>query len=326
MSTALRLDRIVAGYDHGRVLTGLTLTVPDGSLTALVGPSGCGKTTALRVTAGLMTPASGDVWLGTRCLTTTPAEQRGLAMVFQRPLLFPHMSVADNVGFGLEMRGVPPAARRVPVAEALALVHLDGFGSRRPHELSGGQEQRVALARALVTEPSLLLLDEPLSALDAALRGGMRDLVRRLQRRLGITTVFVTHDQHEAMDVADRIAVLLDGTLAQEGPPRDFLTAPSTAAIARFFGWVVLPDGTAFHPTAARVHSQVPAHGADRHWSGLVERVADLGPQVRVSLRLERGEAVDVLQAAQAHSGGHLIEGAVAHLIVPDRSIRRFAR
>lgn len=220
----------------GPALDGLTLDVPSGSLTALLGPSGCGKTTALRIIAGLQTPDRGDVTLDGVSVLSLPPEGRGVVMMFQAPLLFPHLSVAGNIGFGLRMRNVPKAQVTARVAEMLELVQLPGFGARKPSELSGGQAQRVALARALILRPKVLLLDEPLSSLDAHLRADMRDLIRGLQRSLGITTVFVTHDQEEAVVLADRIALLLDGQLRQYDAPEVFYQRPASQAVARFFG------------------------------------------------------------------------------------------
>ncbi|MBS1251203.1 MAG: Spermidine/putrescine import ATP-binding protein PotA [Anaerolineales bacterium] len=238
--TALTLDRV--GKDFATqdgcvsVLQDLTLAVESGELLTLLGPSGCGKTTTLRLIAGLLDPTAGDVRFDGRSVLPVPAEKRGAVMVFQQHLLFPFMSVADNVAFGLKMRGVPRAERRRRVAEVLELVRLPGFGDRWPDELSGGQRQRVALARALVVEPRLLLLDEPLSNLDAELREEMRAEIVRLQQRAGTTTIFVTHDQTEAVTVADRIALMLDGRILQVGVPRDFYETPATPRVAQFFG------------------------------------------------------------------------------------------
>jgi len=209
-------------------------------LVALLGPSGCGKTTVLKVVAGLLAPAIGDVRFDGVSVLSIPAERRRATMVFQKPLLFPHLTVAENVGFGLKMRRLKKDEISARVAQALQLVRLEGYERRKPHELSGGQEQRVTLARALVTEPRVLLLDEPFSALDENLRGEMRLLVRELQQRLRITTIFVTHDQREAMAVADRIVLLLDGRIEQSGAPRDLLLNPRSARAARFFGWTIL--------------------------------------------------------------------------------------
>jgi putative spermidine/putrescine transport system ATP-binding protein len=217
-------------------LEDLSLAVEPGELVALLGPSGCGKTTALKVVAGLLRPTSGDVRVGGRSVVGTPPERREAAMVFQKPLLFPHMSVARNVGFGPKMRGAPRREAGGKVREALRRVRMGGFADRAPEELSGGQQQRVALARALVTEPRLLLLDEPFSALDANLREEMREFVLRLQREGGHTTVFVTHDQEEAVVLADRIALVFDGRLQMYDEPEAFYYRPATREVARFFG------------------------------------------------------------------------------------------
>ena len=217
-------------------LDALTLDVESGELMALLGPSGCGKTTALRLIAGLLAPTSGDIAFDGRSVLRDRPEDRGAVMVFQNALLFPHMSVAANVGFGLRMRGLPAARIAARVAGMLDLVRLPDLGRRRPAELSGGQQARVALARALVVEPRVLLLDEPLSNLDAHLRAGMRDLIRSVQRDLGITTILVTHDQEEAVAIADRIALLLDGRLRQYDRPEAFYRRPADAAVAAFFG------------------------------------------------------------------------------------------
>jgi ABC-type Fe3+/spermidine/putrescine transport system ATPase subunit len=214
----------------------LSLDVRSGELVALLGPSGCGKTTTLKMIAGLLAPSSGGILFDDRSVVTTPPERRGAAMVFQKPLLFPYMTIAENIGFGLRMRGQHPTAIRRRVGEMLDLVRLPGLERRRPSQLSGGQEQRVALARALIVEPRVLLLDEPLSQLDAGLRIEMRELVLRVQRDLGITTIFVTHDQEEAVMLADRIALLFDGALRQYDSPRGFYERPRTAEVARFFG------------------------------------------------------------------------------------------
>jgi ABC-type Fe3+/spermidine/putrescine transport system ATPase subunit len=216
----------------------LDLTIESGTLTALLGPSGCGKTTALKLIAGLLAPDAGGISLDGRQVRDVAPDRRGVAMVFQNPLLFPHLTVAGNVGFGLKMRGVAPAEIAARVNAMLAMVQLDGLGPRRPAQLSGGQQQRAALARALILGPKLLLLDEPLSNLDAGLRDEMRVLIRELQRETRTTTLIVTHDQAEAVALSDRIALLLGGRLAQHGEPRDFYRRPATEAVARFFGGV----------------------------------------------------------------------------------------
>ena len=217
-------------------LDGLTLSVKSGSMTALLGPSGCGKTTAMKLIAGLIEPTSGDVLFDGRSVLQEPAEKRGAVMVFQNALLFPHLDVAANVGFGLRMRGLPRDEVAARVERMLAMVQLTGLGGRRSAALSGGQQQRVALARALIVRPRVLLLDEPLSNLDAHLRIEMRELIQSLQRDTGVTTLFVTHDQAEAAMIADHIALVLDGRLAQLGTAESLFQRPETLAVARFFG------------------------------------------------------------------------------------------
>ncbi|MCW2608326.1 MAG: ABC-type spermidine/putrescine transport system ATPase component [Frankiales bacterium] len=236
MSTRVELRGLTKSYDGAAVVRGVDLVVEPGSLTALLGPSGCGKTTTLRVVAGLLDADGGDVLFDGAGVLGLPAEKRPVAMVFQKPLLFPHLSVGENVGFGLRMRKVPKRERAERVGRALELVRLQDLADRRVGEMSGGQEQRVALARALVTEPDVLLLDEPFSALDAGLRVEVRDLVRALQQELGVTTLFVTHDQEEAVSLADSVALMLDGRLEQHDVPRAFYDRPASLAVARFFG------------------------------------------------------------------------------------------
>ncbi|WP_088314190.1 ABC transporter ATP-binding protein [Kineosporia sp. R_H_3] len=241
----MRFDAVVARYDRGGppVLDGFDLAVEPGTLTSLLGPSGCGKTTALRLLAGLLAPTGGDVRVAGRSVLTVPTHRREVAVVFQQPLLFPHLDVAGNVAFGLRMQGVDRTTTRRRVADMLDLVHLSGLGSRRPAQLSGGQEQRVALARALVVRPRVLLLDEPLSQLDAGLREEMRGLVRAVQRELRLTTLFVTHDQEEAASLSDRVAVLLGGRVAQDGTPQELYERPASLPVARFLGTANLVPG-----------------------------------------------------------------------------------
>ena len=251
MSARLELENVSHSYGkNATALEDLSLAVEPGELVALLGPSGCGKTTALKVVAGLLRPTGGDVRVGGRSIVGTPPERRGAAMVFQKPLLFPHMSVARNVGFGLRMRGTRGEEAGRKIDEALRRVRMEGFADRSPEELSGGQQQRVALARALVTQPSLLLLDEPFSALDANLREEMRELVLRLQREGGHTTVFVTHDQEEAVVLADRIALIFDGRLQMYERPEAFYDRPATRRVARFFGATNFIEGRAENGSA----------------------------------------------------------------------------
>ena len=238
MKGRLRIEGLTHRYPRAGepALSDLSLAVEPGELVAFLGPSGCGKTTALKAIAGLLQPTSGDVLVDGHPVSGVPSEKRGMAMVFQKPLLFPHMTVGANVGFGLRMRSVSPGETRRRVEEALSRVRMEGFAERRPDELSGGQQQRVALARALVTEPRLLLLDEPLSNLDASLRKEMRQLVKEVQREGGYTTVFVTHDQEEAVVLADRIALLFEGRLRMYDRPQAFYDRPRDRRTAEFFG------------------------------------------------------------------------------------------
>jgi len=236
LATRIELRALTVDYGSGPVVEGLDLDVEPGSLVALLGPSGCGKSTTLRAVAGLLRPRGGDVLFDGRSITHLAPEKRPVAMVFQSPLLFPHMSIGDNVAFGLRMQGVGRSERRRRAIQALDRVRLPGVAEHRPGELSGGQEQRVSLARALVAQPQVLLLDEPFSALDAALRAEVRELVAELQRESGITTLFVTHDQEEATVLADRVGLMLKGRLQQIGTPREFYEQPGTLEVARFFG------------------------------------------------------------------------------------------
>jgi len=243
--TAVNLIHLTKDYGTGEVaVKDMSLDIASGEMIGLLGPSGCGKTTTLKMIAGLIRPSEGDITFGGASVLGVPPEKRGAVMVFQNHLLFPYMSVADNVGFGLKMRGMSVAERRRRVSETLAMVHLTGFEERRPADLSGGQQQRVALARALVTKPRLLLLDEPLSNLDAHLRLEMRNLILQLQRESRITTIFVTHDQQEAVILSDRTALIFDGVLQQFGPPREFYERPASERVARFFGTENLFVGT----------------------------------------------------------------------------------
>jgi len=223
----------------------LSLEIDSGELTALLGPSGCGKTTTMKMIAGLLAQTSGDILFDGRSVLKDKPENRGVVMVFQNYLLFPYMSVAANIGFGLKMRKVDKAEIDRRVKDMLDLVKLPDLGSRRPSELSGGQQQRVALARALIVQPNVLLLDEPLSNLDAHLRFEMRDLIRNLQQDMGITTIFVTHDQEEAVVLADKVALILDGRLKQYDVSSAFYSRPVDKATALFFGGQNFVEGRA---------------------------------------------------------------------------------
>ena len=235
-SIDLELRNIYKSFGSLKVLRDLSLSVHKGELCCLLGPSGCGKTTVLKVITGLLEPERGSVFLAGLNITSTPTQRRDLGMVFQNYALFPHMTVYDNIAYGLYRRRFSEDRIAPKVAEALSLVRLSGYEMRRIHELSGGQQQRIALARSLVIEPKLLLLDEPLSNLDARLRTDMREEIHRIQRTLNITTIYVTHDQEEAISIADRIVVMHQGIIEQIGSPREIYEQPATQFVADFIG------------------------------------------------------------------------------------------
>jgi putative spermidine/putrescine transport system ATP-binding protein len=270
-------------------LAGVDLTVAEGELLTILGPSGSGKTTLLKVVAGFEIPDEGTVHLGSVDVTMAPPRSRDVGMVFQNYALFPHLTVAQNVAFPLEMRRLPKAERESRVAEALALVELSGYGGRLPRQLSGGQQQRVALARAIVFNPRLLLLDEPFGALDRKLREAMQLEVRRLQRRLKLTTLFITHDQEEALILSDRVAVMNAGCLEQVGAPAELYARPATRFVADFVGESNLLEGTATDGAAA----EVPGLGR-------VALAAPAGPPGTRATLLLRPEALRVGAAAAA--------------------------
>jgi len=246
--TFLVLDGLTKHFGSHVAVDRLTLTVEKGEFVALLGPSGCGKTTTLQMIAGFVEPTSGAVRLEGRDLLAMKPARRGLGIVFQSYALFPHMTVAENVAFGLEMQGVAAAERTRRVGETLELVGLTAFTGRFPRQLSGGQQQRVALARALVIRPQILLLDEPLSNLDAKLREEMQIELRQIQRTVGTTTILVTHDQAEAMALSDRIVVMNHGRAEQVGPPHEAYERPATPFVASFLGKTNLLDGATVRP------------------------------------------------------------------------------
>jgi iron(III) transport system ATP-binding protein len=252
----IRLAGLSKRYGRAAALEGVTLTVRHGELVALLGPSGCGKTTTLQIVAGFLVPDAGEVWADDRLISSphrvVPPERRRMSLVFQSYALWPHMTVAQHVAFGLELRRLPRAEVARRVARMLEVTNLAGFEGRYPHELSGGQQQRVALARALVVQPDTLLLDEPLSNLDASLREQMRFEIRRIHGETGITTIYVTHDQAEAMVIADRIAVLNAGRIEQVGTPREIYEAPQSRFVASFIGQANCLPGRLVGPALVR--------------------------------------------------------------------------
>jgi len=232
----VQLSGVGKDFDGVRVLESLELTVDDGEFVVLLGPSGCGKTTALRIIAGLERPTSGRVLIAGRDVTSLSPRERDVAMVFQSYALYPHLSVADNIGYPLRIRGIPSRDRAAAVAEVAASLEVAHLLSRKPRQLSGGQRQRIALARAIIRDPAAFLMDEPLSNLDARLRISMRGEIRRLQQRLGATTIYVTHDQAEALTMADRVCLISEGVVQQYAPPQEIFDRPANRFVASFVG------------------------------------------------------------------------------------------
>jgi spermidine/putrescine transport system ATP-binding protein len=249
----VRLEHVVKRFDGTVAVDGISMEIPRGAFFAMLGPSGCGKTTTLRMIGGFEEPTEGRIFLGDQDVVGLPPYQRDVNTVFQSYALFPHMSIEDNVGFGLERKGVAKAERMGRVAEMLELVGLSGFAKRKPKQLSGGQQQRVALGRALVNHPRVLLLDEPLGALDLKLRKNMQLELKRIQNEIGITFVHVTHDQEEAMTMADTIAVMNGGHIEQLGAPQELYERPATAFVAGFLGVSNLLPGVVEGSDAVRL-------------------------------------------------------------------------
>ena len=292
---SLSLSGLTKRYGDNTVVKGVSLDVADGEFLVLLGPSGCGKTTTLRMIAGFIPPSEGSIRLGDRDVTAMPPWKRNAGLVFQSYALFPHLTVAQNVAFGLEMRKVPAREIEPRVAEALTLVRLGGLGERFPRQLSGGQQQRVALARALVIRPDVLLLDEPLSNLDAKLRLDVRVEIRALQQELGLTTIMVTHDQEEALTMADRLVVMSDGVVRQIGAQADLYERPADRFVADFVGRSTMLEG------------QVEAPEQFRTRGGLLLRcaAAPAGPAA-LALRPER-----LSLGAAAQGSDNAVEGVV---------------
>ncbi|MBN9064640.1 MAG: spermidine/putrescine ABC transporter ATP-binding protein [Rhizobiales bacterium 65-9] len=294
----LELSGLTKRYRDSVAVDGLSLSVERGESVALLGPSGCGKTTTLRMLAGLVEPNEGVIALDGAEITRTAAHRRNMGYVFQSYALFPHLDVARNIGFGLEERGVARAEREQRVEDALQLVRLQGLGHRRPRELSGGQQQRVALARALVIRPSVLLLDESLSNLDAKLRDAMRHEIREIQRSLAITTLFVTHDQVEALTMCDRIAVMNRGRIAQIGSATDIYERPATRFVATFVG------------RANMLPAERGADGRLTLWGEALPAAAPSGGEVDVFVRPQRlklAPAGEPAGADMARVSGHVL-------------------
>jgi putative spermidine/putrescine transport system ATP-binding protein len=323
-------------YGGTVAVSGVSLDIAQGELVALLGPSGCGKTTTLRMIAGFIEATSGRILIGGRDVTHLPPYRRDTGMVFQGYALFPHMTVAENVAFGLEMRRVQKSAIAPRVVEALRLVRLEGLGERLPRELSGGQQQRVALARALVVNPAVFLLDEPLSNLDAKLRHEVRIEIRQLQQRLGLTTIFVTHDQEEALTLADRLVLMNKGTIQQIGSPADLYNRPENLFVADFIGKANVirgrADGAGMFASAGGMAvrcgngsrsgaaalvlrperialAEAPVAGRTNNVAGRVERLTYLGALTEYLVRCDSGEALTV-HGVNGAAGAPLAAGA----------------
>jgi putative spermidine/putrescine transport system ATP-binding protein len=285
----VRMDGLTRRYGPVTALDGLDLTLHPGELVALLGPSGCGKTTTLRLLAGLEDADSGQITVGGRDITRLPASRRDMGMVFQAYSLFPHMTVLQNVAFGLRLHRVAKGDRDRRAMEILELVGLTEQAGRYAHQISGGQQQRVALARALAIEPQVLLLDEPLSALDAKVRAQLRDQIRRIQLEVGITTLFVTHDQEEALAIADRVGVMRAGQLEQLAPPTEVYSRPATPFVAEFVGLTNRLSGTVSGSTVTVRGQDLP--------------LVDLGTPAGPVIALIRPEAVTLASESSAGSG-----------------------
>ncbi|HVX80897.1 MAG: ABC transporter ATP-binding protein [Devosia sp.] len=312
----LRIDKLLKAFNGNAVVKGVDLSFNRGEFVTLLGPSGCGKTTILRMIAGFERPTSGTILVEGKDITPLQPNQRKIGMVFQAYALFPNMNVEDNVGFGLKIAGMPVAERRARVEEMLKLIGLPGYNKRYPFEMSGGQQQRVALARALAPKPRMLLLDEPLSALDAKIRVSLRQEIRAIQRELGITTIFVTHDQEEALSISDRIVVMSAGNVEQFGTPFEVYNRPATRFVASFVGTLntlnarvldvsqravsvdgqtirlpALPPGAAADaPIALTMRPEAVSlgkpNGQDVVFSGRVSEVSFLGSVIRLKVDL----------------------------------------
>jgi len=324
---ALKLDGIRKNYGTVAAVAGVDLVVDEGEFFTLLGPSGSGKTTLLRLIAGFERPDSGKIQLGGRDVTDVPPYARETNTVFQDYALFPHMTVAENIGYGLRIKGVPGAAREKRVQRALEMVRLAGLGHRRPNQLSGGQRQRVALARAVVNEPEVLLLDEPLGALDLKLRQEMQIELKQIQQEVGITFIYVTHDQEEALTMSDRLAVMTNGQIEQIGSPVDVYERPATEFVAGFIGIsnVLLRDGVRFVVRPEKIRMLAEGETAPAGMTvekGQVEEVIYVGMSTRYLVRLERGEQlVAVRQNMDALGDAQKFEGRPVRLAwTPDHT------
>jgi sulfate/thiosulfate transport system ATP-binding protein len=316
---AITLNNLYKRFGDFVALNDVSLVVPDGSLTALLGPSGGGKSTLLRVIAGLETPDQGDVVVDGASLLDVPPQKRGVGLVFQHYAAFSHMTVYENVAFGLRVRHAPKDEVRERVHELLALVQLEGLAERYPSQLSGGQRQRMALARALAVRPRVLLLDEPFGALDARVRAELREWLRRLHDETHVTTLFVTHDQEEAMDVAEQIVVINEGRIEQAGTPAEIYELPANLFVMSFIGPVSEIGGGYVRPHDVEISLDRTTGSVE----GMVERVVNLGFEVRVHLVLAGGRPLTAQLTRLQASELELEPGQILH--VRTRQVPDFA-
>jgi len=307
---AIAVSQVTKRFGDFLALDNVSLAIAEGSLTALLGPSGSGKSTLLRVIAGLEQPDLGEVVLNGRAVTNVPPQKREVGFVFQHYAAFKHMTVFDNVAFGLKIRHRPRTEIRERVTELINLVQLDGFADRYPAQLSGGQRQRMALARALAVEPSVLLLDEPFGALDARVRVELRTWLRKLHEQTHVTTVIVTHDQEEAMDVADRIAVMNHGRIEQTGKPRDLYEHPANEFVMSFVGPVNRLGSSFVRPHDVEILLQ--PNGTSRE--ALIERITHLGFEVRAELMRDDGERLSAQLDREAAEALELEAGQIVYV------------
>ncbi len=316
-SPIIRIEGVAKHFGGGVIaVDSVDLDIADGEFFALLGPSGCGKTTLLRMLAGFETPTSGRILLDGEDITHLPPNRRPVNMVFQSYAVFPHMSVRQNVGYGLKVDGVDQRETDTRVGEALEMVRLGEFGERRPDELSGGQRQRVALARALIKRPRVLLLDEPLSALDKKLRSEMQFELVRLRNEVGITFIMVTHDQEEAMSMSGRIGVMDGGRIVQLGRPQDIYETPANRFVADFIGSINLMDGTLSNHDGAEATVRCLELGADI--SVQCDEPAEIGSDVCIGVRPEK---VRLVPGEAAESGHHLVGTLIETAYLGERSI-----
>ncbi len=317
---AIEARNITKRFGDYVALDDVSVAVPDGSLTALLGPSGSGKSTLLRVIAGLERPDAGTVLIGREDVTNTPARKRGVGFVFQHYAAFKHMTVADNVAFGLTVRKRPKPERQAKVKELLDLVGLGHLGDRYPSQLSGGQRQRMALARALAVEPQVLLLDEPFGALDARVREELRRWLRRLHDDVHVTTIFVTHDQEEAMEIAEQIVVVNEGRIEQSASPAEIYDQPASQFVMGFVGPVTHVGGRLVRPHDIQILTE-PAEATHQ---AVVTRLWWLGFEVRVELLPAEGDALYAQLSRTEADALELVEGQIVHVRVdPTRAQRQ---